>query len=203
MTRIEHLVFIAGGVIVPRLTELALAILFPCGEPSAEIMMQATSLERKVVQGMLTPDAYCQRLSEVCGMARQATVLSEAICERLTPQACMLSLLAELALRLDLRLVCDYPRAWWEPVSARHGLDRFFANESIYYTDEVGDRADYAAFLQALVADGAIRPGRTLWVDYHSPRTSAAIRTGIDAAIFVDIPRLRRDLGLWKIVPPL
>ncbi len=46
-----------------------------------------------------------------------------------------------------------------------------------------------------------IVPGQTLWVDAHSPRTSAALRKGIDAAIFEDAWRLRRDLGMWDLLP--
>jgi hypothetical protein len=57
--------------------------------------------------------------------------------------------------------------------------------------------------LDALIAAGVVLPGHTLWIDAHSPRTSEALRKGVDADIFVDARRLRRDLALWRLMPLL
>ena len=65
----------------------------------------------------------------------------------------------------------------------------------------MADLGGFAGVLDVLIAAEAILPGHTLWVDAHSPRTSAALRKGVDAAIFVDTRRLRRDLALWRLMP--
>jgi hypothetical protein len=199
---IDGLVFIGGGVIVPRLSELALDALFPDRGAAAEVRLEAAALERKLACGMLAPDAYCRRLLAVSGSDRRAPDLADAICEKVAPRSNVPSLLADLAARVDLQLVCDYPRAWWEPAAARHELDQFFSGEAIFYAAEQGLPPDYRAYFEALVSAGVIRRGRSLWVDHHSPRTSAAIRGGVHAAIFVDAERFRRDLGLWGLLPP-
>ena len=59
----------------------------------------------------------------------------------------------------------------------------------------------FSGLLDTLIAHRVISPGHTLWVDHHSPRTSEALRKGVDAAIFVDARRLRRDLALWLLMP--
>ena len=65
----------------------------------------------------------------------------------------------------------------------------------------MADLGGFAGVLDALIASGLVMPGHTLWVDYHWPRTSEALRKGVDTAIFVDARRLRRDLALWRLMP--
>lgn len=201
MSRIEHLVFVAGGVVVPRLTKLALTALFPDGDIAPQMRLEAVALERKLAHGAITPDTYCRRVVEVSGADRHATRLAEAIRGQLAPRENVPSLLAELALRVDLQLVCDYPRAWWEPAAERHDLGKSFPREEIFYLPEHRVPLDYRAYFEALVSARIIQRGRSLWVDHHSPRTSAAIRCGVDAAVFVDAERFKRDLGLWDLLP--
>ncbi len=110
----------------------------------------------------------------------------------------MPALLSDPALTCELCLVSDYPAEWLLPALTRGGLARIFPACKIAY---VADLGGFSGLLDALVERGVIMPGQTLWVDAHSPHTSAALRKGIDAAIFEDAWRLRRDLGMWGLLP--
>jgi hypothetical protein len=83
----------------------------------------------------------------------------------------------------------------------RTGLDRQISLDSVAIISERNTVSDWSALLEMLIAEGALTPGQSLWVDHHSGRASSVIRSGLDAAIFVDAARLYRDLGLWSLVP--
>ena len=110
----------------------------------------------------------------------------------------MLSLLSDPALACEMRLVSDYPAVWLLPALARSGLASAFSAAEISTWPTWGD---FQGCLTPSSHSGVISPGHTLWVDYHSPRTSEALRKGVDATIFVDARRLRRDLALWRLMP--
>jgi hypothetical protein len=110
----------------------------------------------------------------------------------------MPEMIRELAGTSEISLASDYPREWLIPSLSRSGLTPYCHEHAIVYTAGLGG---YTGLFERLVAAGAIIPGHTMWVDFHSRRTSEALSKGIDAAIFVDARRLRRDLGLWGLVP--
>ena len=150
--------------------------------------------------GREQPAGFSARAAAICGEPGEtaAAQLQERLTNELAPLAGMPALLLDPALTCELRLVSDYPAEWLLPALARSGLARIFPADEIAY---VADLGGFSGMFDALVERGVIVPGRTLWVDAHSPRTSAALRKGIDAAIFEDARRLRRDLGMWRLLP--
>ncbi len=55
--------------------------------------------------------------------------------------------------------------------------------------------------LEELVHRETLNGTSTLFVDHNPKRCMRAVRMGIPAGVFVDAPRLYRDLGLWGILP--
>jgi hypothetical protein len=111
----------------------------------------------------------------------------------------MPEVLEELACRrLTLSLVSGVPRQWLIPALRRSGLSRWLTEEETWIAAEHGG---FPQILDALLERGRIVPGRALWVDHHSLRTTAALRRGIDAAVFFHAHQFHRDLGLWGLVP--
>jgi hypothetical protein len=106
--------------------------------------------------------------------------------------------LDELIHRFELWLVSDYPAEPTAAVIAENGLSRWFDDESVFLLPQ--GMADQQQILDALVTAGVIVPGESLLIDNHPTRTLLAVRQGIDASIFVDARRFRRDLVLWRIV---
>lgn len=112
----------------------------------------------------------------------------------------MAQVLDELKDRFELWLVSDYSARHTTAVISQNGLSSWFDNGAVYVLPD--DSASHQVLLQSLVAIRVITPGSSLWIDDHPARTMVAVRQGIDASIFVDARRLRRDLWLWGIVSP-
>jgi hypothetical protein len=194
--RIDHMLFWAGGVVLPRLSALALASLPVSGRDLA-LERRLTGLERQLAGGECAPAEFCDLAATAAGAPDLAPSLPQAMLARAGMLPGITGVLQDLAPRIRLGLLSDYPRPWLQEILERSELARFFAPAEIHCT------ADWpgADLFTALTADGVIRPGHTLWIDYDSPRAGTAIRRGIDAALCVDVRRLRRDLGLWSILP--
>lgn len=199
--RIEHIVFIAGGVLVQRLEDLVLDIIYPGASPPNQTRIKSFALERRVAIGDISPRVYCQQMAALAGVDNNGKALSAAVAERVAPLPGFVNMLAGLVDKATLSLVSDYPRQWLFPAISRSGLDATFNESNTYFLDDHKVPADYPLFFSFLVEEDILQPGTSLWVDCNSSRTSAAIRQGIDAAIFVDAERFYRDLGLWSLVP--
>jgi hypothetical protein len=198
--RITRLVFWAGGVVLPTLPEVTASFLAP-GRPAT--LAERSGLQEAahaLASGQDDPGQYCARAAGAFGEpgATHSTPLYERLTAGVDALPGMPDLIAETALTLEVRLVADYPAVWLLPALARNGLKHCFPADEISY---VADLGGFAGALDDLIAAGVILPGHTLWVDAHSPRTSQALRKGVDANIFVDARRLRRDLALWRLMP--
>jgi FMN phosphatase YigB (HAD superfamily) len=201
LPRIEHIVFIAGGVLVQRLEDLVLEILDPGQSLPHQKRLQSSELERRVANGDISSENYCRQMTALVGVDEGGIEPCAVIAERVTFLPGVVTVLTELAEGIALSLVSDYARQWIFPFFNRSGLDTFFNGSNTFFLDEHKAPAAYPALFSYLVKDDVLRPGYSLWVDYNSSRTSAAIRHGIDAALFIDAKRFYRDLGLWSLVP--
>jgi hypothetical protein len=154
-------------------------------------------LERELAQGELAAADFCELAASAAGAPGMAQALPQAILARAKTLPRIAGLLADLAPHVRLGLVSDYPQPWLQAAMEDSELAGFFGPADRQYTAS-WHGADLFA---TLTRGGVIRPGHTLWVDYDSPRAGIAIRCGIDAALCVDARRLRRDLGLWGLLP--
>ena len=198
--RITRLTLNAGGVVLPSLPEAAASLLAPGVELPPARRRALLNAALACAEGREPPEQFCAAAVAICGERSETAAgrLLERLASELAPLEGMPALLSDPALTCELRLVSDYPAEWLLPALARGGLARIFPASEIAY---VADFWGFSGLFDALVKRGVIVPGQTLWVDAHSPRTSAALRKGIDAAIFEDAWRLRRDLGMWGLLP--
>lgn len=198
--RITRLVFWAGGVVLPTLPEATASFLTP-GRPATLPERLGWQAAAAALSGVPEdPGQYCARVAGALGAPDTipATLLHERLATGIAALPGMPDLIVELARTLEVRLVSDYPSIWLLPALGRSGLANCFPAAGISYVAGLGE---IQGILDTLVGASVILPGHTIWVDAHSPRTSAALRHGVDAAIFVDARRLRRDLSLWRLVP--
>ena len=198
--RITRLMLLAGGVVLPTLAEAAAFFLVRDRTlaPGQRLGLQQAALA--LAEGREQPVQFCVRAAEICGEHGEAAVslLYEKLASELPPQPGIPSLLSDPTLVCEMRLASDYPAIWLLPALSRSGLAGAFSAAEISY---VADLGGFSGLFDTLIAHRVISPGHTLWVDYHSPRTSEALRKGMDATIFVDARRLRRDLALWRLMP--
>jgi hypothetical protein len=199
--RINRLVFWTGGVILPTLPDATLSHLLPDRQPSTDQRMGIHELEISLRDGQIDPQEFCNEAVELIDAALPPEDLNRFIPNTVDLLPGIDRVLDELAQDNECFLVSDYPRDWLMSIMGRLNLYRWFNQSALAFTAELNTSGDYEKLFKALVKAEVIAPGRSLWIDHNSARTSTAIRQGIDAAICVDANRLYRDLGLWRLVP--
>ncbi len=197
--RINHLIFWADGVVVTPPGRTAWELVAPARAPDGKEQLELHRLEQGLADGTLSPDEFYVRAIALGKGSPSGDGLMEKLPERIAPIPGMPDVLEELACRsLGLSLVSGYPRQWLIPALKRCGLSREFPEEQVWIAAEHGG---FPQILDVLLERGRIVPGRSLWVDHHSLRTAAALRRGVDAAVFVHARQFYRDLGLWGLMP--
>jgi hypothetical protein len=198
--RITRLAIMAGGVVLPSLAEAASAFLAAGRELTPAQRGGLQQAARALAEGKTEPMPFCAQAAGICGVQDGAAAarLHEQLASELAPNSGVPSLVADVAQSYEVRLVSDYPAAWLLPALRRSGLAHCFPKAAIAYVAGLGG---FAGMFDALISGSVLAPGHTLWVDSHSLRTSEALRKGVDATIFVDARRFRRDLGLWRLIP--
>jgi phosphoglycolate phosphatase-like HAD superfamily hydrolase len=197
--RINHLVFWADGVVLTTPGRTAWEVVAHGRKPDAKTRLELHHLEQGLAGGRLSPDEFCARAVALGKSSLSGAGLAEQLIEQIAPIGGMPEVLEELACRrYTLSLASGYPRRWLMPALERCGLAGTFPGDQVWIAAELGG---FPALLDALLERGRIVPGRSLWVDDHSLRTTAALRRGIDAAVFVHARQFYRDLGLWGLVP--
>jgi len=197
--RINHLVFWADGVVLTPPGRTVWELVAPGRKPDAQARLELHRLEQGLADGTLSPDGFCARAVALGKGSLPGAGLPEKMLGQIVPIPGMPEVLEELACRrYTLSLASGYPRPWLRPALERCGLARTFPEDQVWVAAELGG---FPALLDALLGRGRIVSGRSLWVDDHSLRTTAALQRGIDAAVFVHARQFHRDLGLWGLVP--
>jgi hypothetical protein len=197
--RINHLVFWADGVVVTPAGRAAWDVISPGRKPDPKARLELHRLEQGMADGTLSPEEFCARTIDLGRSSLPTASLADKLPEQIAPIPGMAEVLEELACRrITLSLASGYPRQWLMPALKRCGLARQFPEEQVWIAAEWGG---FPQILDSLLRRGQVVSGRSLWVDSHSLRTTAALRRGIDAAVFVHARQFYRDLGLWGLAP--
>ncbi len=203
MPRIDHLALWASGVLVRRVAQVTQEVLWPPGEkPAPGLCFGLINLERQLSAALLSPEAYCRAAVELAGASMPPADLATYLENRLDLVPGILAVVDELAShRYRLHMLWDLPRRWLTPVAQRTGLAQRFPDAAVIVIEDYPPGGSLVALLNSLVSARIIAPGRSLLVDDDPVRAMATVRLGLDVGIFVDAERLRRDLGLWRILP--
>lgn len=203
MPRINSLVFVVGGVITPPIAQVAQAVLWPHTPLTPEVRLRLMGMDEALFTGALDAESYCQQAVDLAGAALSAAALATHIEGTLAPIPGISAVLAELAERYPLWLLVNFPRRWFDALMQRSDLLQYFTEERILMAPCFALANTSEALFTLLTSSGAFTAGRSLLVDDNPKRGMAAIRAGLDCALFVDLPRFRRDLSIWGLLPPL
>jgi hypothetical protein len=202
MKQIKNFFFLAGGVILPRIASITEQLL---EDKNSRLLSydQRTSIyeaEKELVLGKIPPDLYLEQLDRLVNGSRTKKDLFVELVNYIRVDERALDVAFSLTRTSQVYLFSDYPRTWLQAVPKYMQLVSYFSSIKVIYAAELGLADHFYAVFEKLMLGGLVEPGASLWVDANPFRTSAAIRLGIDAIIFVDERRLRRELNLRKLL---
>jgi hypothetical protein len=197
MKPIQRYCFMAGGVILPRLSAQVIGMLEKQGNPLSERQRLALfDLERALFSGTLPARNYFKRVNAAA--APQQPLALEGFLQGIEVDAGALSVVDDLRQNSQCILLSDYPPEWLAELDRRSGVCAHFIR--VLPLQDTGCVDDRAAVLQRLSAAGELETGTSLLVDANPFRTTMVIRRGVDAIIYVDERRLRRELRLRALL---
>ena len=198
MRQLNHYCFSLENVIFPSLNELI----------DEELPGRVSSLDRydltlALSSGKIALDKFWQRILSSTDLKMERHALEEKVINGYKPVDGIIAVLKELRNGNSLSLFSQLPRGLFTALSARSGLNELFSDSDIYFTSEMNLENTTTDVVNHLMAGKCLIPGKSVLVDADSRRTSAAIRAGMDAIIFVDARRLRREIALRGLLPKL
>lgn len=197
MKPIQRYYFMAGGVILPRLSAQVIGMLEKQGMTLSERQRLALfDLERALFSGALPAGSYFDRVNAAAA-PRQPLAL-EGFLQEIEVDAGALSVADELRRNSQVVLLSDYPPEWLAALDRRSSVCAPF--DRVLPLQGMGCEDDRAAIFSRLCAAGELSAGTSLLVDANPFRTALAIRRGVDAVIYVDERRLRRELKLRALI---
>jgi FMN phosphatase YigB (HAD superfamily) len=197
MKNIQRYYFLAGGVILPRLSAQIIAVLEKQGNTLTERQRLALfDLERDMFSGALPAGSYFDRVNTVA--APQQPLALDGFLQGIEVDAGALSVADELRRRSQVVLLSDYPPDWLAAIDRRSGICAHF--DRVLPLQGMGCEDDRAAIFSRLCTADELTAGTSLLVDANPFRTALAIRRGVDAVIYVDERRLRRELRLRSLI---
>lgn len=193
MKPIQRYYFMAGGVILPRLSAQVIGILEKRGNPLNESQRLALfDLERALFNGTLPVTDYFKRVN--AAVAPQQALTLESFLQEIEVDSGALSVADDLRQNSQCILLSNYPPEWLAALDQRICVCAHF--DRVLPLQGMGCEDDRAAVFSRLRTAGELAAGTSLLVDANPFRTTMAIRRGVDAIIYVDERRLRRELRL-------
>lgn len=156
---------------------------------------------RELSAGILDAQNFLSKLQgltddEVSLDELEYRVLAEAVCATELKE-----IIKDLQEEFVLWLFADLPPSWVQTIVDTSHLEEVFPSERLLNLNVQSKAVDDEGLIRGLIKNGELHWGSALLVDRNARRSSTAIRMGLDAAIYVDPRRLRRDFRLWGIFP--
>jgi len=198
MKDIKVFFFVAGGMLLPDIYSITLQMLGNKGMPvTNKQRAEISRLGRDLFIGKIPAAGYLSELSSLAGL--DGSVTENDLLDLIKVDSGALVIAADLAAKgMELVLFSDYPRTWLAKFDQAGSLtgrfNRVIYSQDLEYPDIQVSIIDLLAAKQQLVG------GKCMWLDGDPVRTSRAIRLGIDAIIYVDERRARRELNLRALI---
>jgi FMN phosphatase YigB (HAD superfamily) len=204
LKNIHQYYFVFGGVIVKPLCEIVLEQLRSLNDPAWQRKYQDLyDLETRLSLGNIAKADFFQKAASLSAFELKADELEAMVFKKAEPIPGIMDILNELHGKNVLFLFSQYPPEIYAPLGSRFGLELLIPRKNVSFASEMSLQNMTTAIIEKLCLEQGLIPGRSLWVDSDSHRTSAAIREGVDAIIYVDSRRLRREIALRGLLPLL
>jgi hypothetical protein len=201
---IDHIFFVLNDAICNSLSSEIIQYLSNQQRFVDDVARQAIfKFENEYRVGKYSKEKYFEMTANIFKLDMVANELEKAIISRIKPTNGILKVLTELQTRFSLTLFSQFSPELLHQVSAVFGLKEFFPEENILYAHDAGLADQSDSLFQKLISMGKILPGKCIWVDSNSRLTSISIRSGVDAIVFLDSEKLRREIALRRLLPEL
>ncbi len=104
---------------------------------------------------------------------------------------------SDLAGACNLAVVLTSPPPTFANPEDAGRFNRLFSAEQVITLPR---SSGYPAQVEGMIRHPLVHPGEALLADANPRRTLDSIRAGLDATIYVDLRRFRRDLYIWRII---
>lgn len=201
---LDTVFFWQDGVVTTSLAEVTIgqleAVLGSTLDTQRRRAIRDQSLELQL--GRTDGSAFCRSALDLSQAPLDEEELALRIQENVTLIPGVLEVIEELLGRYNLWLIAHCPRGWLQPIGERLGLLDLFPGESILICPELR-LTTLIPDVFHLTAERAKKPLEDcLLVAADSAITTAAVNNGLNAIVFADAYRLRRELGLRKLLTP-
>lgn len=202
---LDTVFFWQDGVVTTSLAEVTIGQLEAALGSTLDVQTRRAIRDRslELQLGHTDGSAFCRSALDLSQAPLDEKELTLRIQENVTLIPGVLEVVRELEGRYKLWLIAHCPRGWLLPIGERLGLLDLFPRESILVCPELG----LARLMPDVLQLAAERAGESieecLLVAAGSAITTAAVNIGLNAIIFSDARRLRRELGLRKLLTPL
>jgi len=192
------------GVVVKSLCEILIDIINSAGNIHYPVDYQTIyELTLDLALGKISEEEFLHSVFSLTGMRFETCNLKEMIVDNAPPILGIMDVLKELGEKKSLFMFSQYPPEMYDRIKTRLGLDKLIPEKNVFFTSGSGVQNLKSGIIERLIFNKWITPGKSIFIDNDSRRTSAAIRAGIDAIIFVDSRRLRREIALRGLLPKL
>jgi|GEM_PF-1926101 len=203
MAKTGALFFWLGGVLAPSIPDLIAHTLFksPIEKVNIHARLRTRQLTTDLCLGHITAEAFCHTLIQEHANGLTIAELETAVKNAVQLRGDVLDVIAQLPSDLERWTICDYPKAWYEAAIGDRGLAEVFFSDHILFTVESRLSHLVPNIFDHLSSATGHPLDTCLLIDALTPRAVDAVKHGLDATIFVDARRLKRDFVLRRMLP--
>ena len=203
MRSINAVFFWFGGVIVPAVPDITIALLQERTGLKLDFWTRIAirDLAQDLTLGRLDGLTYSKRAIDATGANILAKDFEVAILRSATLNTSALDVLAELPASCRIWLVSDYPPSWLAQISRRLAGHSFLDMDRTIFSAnyQLHRLVPYIYYL--LVQETREEMYHCMMVDADTVRSVEAVKHGLSSEIFTDAPRLRRAFVLRNTIP--
>lgn len=169
----------------------------------SKVRVRLYQLEEDFFLGRISKNEFFKQASKLSNSNQNSEEFESIISSKLELNEGIREILIELKKQYALFLFSQYPPEILGCLFSKFNLSDIFLEQNILYSCKTDLPGLGFNLIEKITSDQWALTGRSVWVDSDSQRVSASIRAGIDAIIFIDSNRLRREIALRGLLPLL
>ena len=202
MSNINRFYFAFDGVLIASFLETIIEVLNSESISSDVSLQDLNRLTKELYLGKISGDDYFAEIIRLSGAKTPAVEFAALVIDRVKATSGVDEVLRELAQDYSVCVFSQLPSDIYDKIIQKLGLNSPDMEKTIFSSHLSLSGWDDAVFTNMTSGEQKLTDA-CMWIDADSHMTTAAIRAGIHAIIFVDSRRLRREIALRGLLPLL